>query len=180
MKITCPSEATATAYGFASVAWVAGIPSPLYPKLPVPAIVVITPDPESTRRTRWPLSSAMYRLPLASMSTSKGLVSCAPMASELSPQPEPAAQEVPSPATVVIVPVIELTTRTRWFALSAMYSWNSEPATLTGTTASPRGSTSPSLACPPSPTPPPTSGATRPLGRIARTRSSRLGGGFTY
>ena len=65
-----PPGSLAMAYGPSSWALVAAPLSPLYPGVPLPATVVMTPF--VTLRTRLLPKSAMYRLPLESRATPSG------------------------------------------------------------------------------------------------------------
>lgn len=94
---------------------VAGPPSPLNSKAPVPATVVITPE-VSTLRIRLLLTSAMNRFPAPSKDTDFGLFKRALVAGPLSPL----NPGVPLPATVVIVPVVSIL-RIRSLAELAIY-----------------------------------------------------------
>ncbi|MFT3791948.1 MAG: hypothetical protein QM741_12935 [Rudaea sp.] len=84
------------------------------PSWPLPAIVVMMPEP-STLRIRWFEQSAMYRLPALSMATASGLFSCAVFAAP----PSPEYPALPVPATAVIVPPAS-TLRTMWSVVLAM------------------------------------------------------------
>src|SRR5438552_1157649 len=66
-----PAPSTATPVGKHSRAEVAGPPSPLKPKLPFPATVVIVPS-GVTSRIRWLKVSAMKRFPAPSTATPVG------------------------------------------------------------------------------------------------------------
>ena len=68
-----PEASSAKPWGALIWAMAAGPPSPLWPPVPVPATVVITPA-VSTLRMRWLLVSAMYMLPDASATASPGPV----------------------------------------------------------------------------------------------------------
>src|SRR5260221_2003041 len=58
---TLPRPSTATPLGPASIALVAGPPSPARPRLPVPAMDVRIPVMPSTRKTRLEVNSTTYR-----------------------------------------------------------------------------------------------------------------------
>jgi len=79
-----PSPVDATAVGPLIVAEVAGPLSPVYPAVPFPATVVITPAGE-TLRTRLLFPSAMSTLPSGIAATSVGPLTRATMAWKLSP-----------------------------------------------------------------------------------------------
>jgi hypothetical protein len=104
-----PALSTAIPSGSASVALVAAIPSLLYPLVPLPATVLISPVLELTRRIRLFAASAMKMFPTLSTATSVGPVSSALEAAI----PSPLYPLVPLPATVLIKPVLPLTLRIR-------------------------------------------------------------------
>ena len=75
-----PAVSRARPVGMLSSAEVAAWPSPLYPNVPQPATVVITPVPRSTLRTTLFPLSAMKRSPAASTATPVGSSSSADVA----------------------------------------------------------------------------------------------------
>lgn len=94
----------------------AGPPSPLNstillgPTALVPATVLITPLPASTRRIRLLVSSAMKRLPSLSTAMLSGVTNCAFSADP----PSPARPRFPLPATLDIMPVPASMRRIKW------------------------------------------------------------------
>jgi hypothetical protein len=105
-----PAASTATPWGNQILALVAGPPSPEKIALPVPATVVITPVAVATLRTRLFNVSAMNRLPAASNATPVGWLRLALVAGP----PSPEKSSAPVLATVVMMPVVAATLRTRW------------------------------------------------------------------
>src|SRR5580692_7863667 len=103
-----PDASVAMPYGEPICALVAAPPSPVWPQqLPLPAIVVMFPEPSTFRTREFPVSR-MYRLPDGSNATPCGPFNWALMAGPLSPEnPVP-----PVPATVEMVP-LAVTFRTR-------------------------------------------------------------------
>src|ERR1039457_3865884 len=94
-----PAPSTATSQGSNNSAEVAGPLSPLKPRVPLPATVLIVPA-GVTFRIRLFIRSAMKRLPALSTATSLGWFSSAAVAGP----PSPLKPAVPLPATVLIVP----------------------------------------------------------------------------
>src|SRR5207245_1529713 len=70
-----PELSTAIPVGVVRFALVAGPPSPLKPRKPLPATVVMMPEVASTRRMRALKLSAMNRSPAASTATPSGKAS---------------------------------------------------------------------------------------------------------
>ena len=107
----------------------AGPPSPLKPKAPVPANVVMIPSGPTLRTLSWPDATwLMYRLLSGPTASAKGLTSWAWVAGPPSPQ-APLEQGLPLPATVVMIPSGD-TFRTRWLPLSAMNRLPSGPSAI--------------------------------------------------
>ena len=128
------------------MALVAGPLSPLKPLLPLPATVVMKPVLVVILRMQLFCVSAINRLPAPSRNTLVGELSAALVAGP----PSPPKLAVPSPATVVMMPVLAVTLRMRLLPLSAI---NKLPA---ASTATPLGRKSWALvASPPSPPKPP-------------------------
>ena len=73
--------------------------------------------PPATRRIWLPSVSAMNKFPAASTATDRGLDNVAAVAGPLSP----VDPKVPVPATVVMMPVVRLTSRIALLSRSAMY-----------------------------------------------------------
>src|SRR5258708_38225935 len=98
-----PAPSTAMSPGPPSCALAAGPSSPEYPRVPVPATVVIMPVRAATFRMRT-LKSQKYRLPAPSSATLDGKLRSALVAGPLSP-PYPPVDTLlgPDPATVAIV-----------------------------------------------------------------------------
>ena len=80
-----PAASTATPRGSSSSASVAGPLSPLYPRVPLPATVMMSPVAFTTSRITLLPSSAMNRSPAASTATPYGEYSSASVAGPLSP-----------------------------------------------------------------------------------------------
>lgn len=95
--------------GYERVAYVARRPSPVYPLLPVPAMVVMMPEMALTFRIRFPYSSEKYKFPCASSTKSYGASSFAFTARMLSRSEPPDVD----PTTEVMMPVIASTLRIR-------------------------------------------------------------------
>ena len=95
-----PWSSTAVYVGELSWAWVAGPPSPLKPRTPVPATVATIPSGLTCRMRLLP-QSVMIRLPPRPTTTSKGALNCA---LAIGP-PSPLKPATPVPATVVMIAV---------------------------------------------------------------------------
>ena len=95
-----PAESTATPSGPFSHALRAAPPSPMKPRVPVPATVHMVPSGVTLRTTSFPVS-AMNKLPVESTATPNGPLICALVAAP----PSPVNPAVPLPATVVMVPL---------------------------------------------------------------------------
>ena len=109
-----PAPSSATPLGPLKLALVAGLPSPLNLRVPLPATVVMIPE-GSTLRMRWLARSAMKKLPLPSTATPLGKAKPALVAGA----PSPLKPEMPLPATVVMMPEVS-TLRMRLLFRSAM------------------------------------------------------------
>src|SRR5579884_1818048 len=114
-----PAESAATAVGQPMPAAVAGPPSPVEEREPLPATVLMIPA--VTLRIRRLPRSAMYRLPLGSKATASGRESFALVARHPSPSVSTASgHDAPPPAIVLMRPA-GVTFRTTLLLSSAMY-----------------------------------------------------------
>ena len=111
---TLPAPSTATPCGFHNAALVAGPPSPLKPRVLLPANVVMIPVTASTRRMRFPV--AMNRLPPPSTATPNGKIKAALVPGP----PSPLKPRTPFPATIAMSPVEAFSSHTRWSSVAAI------------------------------------------------------------
>ena len=99
---TLPPPSIANPIGQNKLALVPGPPSPLKPRSPLPATVLMPPVRESTRRMRALSVSATSKFPLPSTATPRGAFKVALWAGPPSPLKLTAQ---PVPTTVVMIPV---------------------------------------------------------------------------
>ena len=139
------ADDAATPEGRFSVALVAKPQSPLKPPFPIPiaplpAIVLMTPEPADTTRMRLFPKSAMSTLPAPSMSRPRGT-----RLALVAGPPSPLKPSIPLPANVVMMPVAAATRRMRLLP-SPMSTFP-----LPSNTTPPHGDTLALVAGPPSP-----------------------------
>src|ERR1017187_8909346 len=118
-KYTFPALSAAIPAGEKMLAESAGTPSPEKAPIPVPATVVMMPEPAATLRMRLLDPSVIYIFPALSKVRYLGLFRLAIWATP----PSPAKFGWLLPTTVVIIPVPAATMRILWFIVSTIYKF---------------------------------------------------------